>query len=327
MESLARQAGQELSLSDREYEETRFHSIGETIYVFLKVVESKAKKPGNVGCLPRKSTRSFLIESCILDALGQPRNFAIFEEFKKSKLNIAVSSGSTAIYFPGLNLSVVFPQGSEPSRKPSFRAACPFLSNLSLTLPILIDLAPEIAKDRLTEVATVLSKELAVDPSLALSPLTENVLRSFGTEKPQHYLSKLVGITTRHSEAAMGGVLCQLGLDFTLPPGGSSGLMCYFDRCRELGWGPPRGTVGEVVVNCRISIEGCVIYSLGHGVFLGTEVPGDQGKKKCAKITGALSRDSPEACPEAERSLLEPITSESLGSCRPKLISVRRYVG
>ena len=329
IESRVRQAGQALTLSDREYEKTRFHSMRETINAFLKVVESKAKRFGNVGCQPI-STKSFLIESCILDALGQQRVFTIFELFKKYKLNIAVSSGYTAIYFPGLNLSLAFPQGSGAVKIASFRAACPFLPDLSLTLPILIDLAPEIAKDRLKEVATVLSEELAADPSLALSPLTEKVLRSFSTmEKRQHYLTDLVRITARRSEAAVGGVLCQLGMDFTLPPGqGSSDMKCYFDRCHELGWGSPRGTVGEVVVNCRISIEGCVIYSLGHGVFLGTELPrGQRMEKLCAKITGALSQKSPEDCLEAETNLLEPITSVRLGSCTPKLISVRRYVG
>ena len=328
IESLVRQAGQALSLSDRKYEKTRFHSMRETIDDFLKVVESKAQREGNVGCQPR-STKSFLIQSCILDALGQQRVFAIFEGFKKSKLNIARSSGYTAIYFPGLNLSVAFPEGSGALETTSFRAACPFLSDLSLTLPILLDLALEIGKDRLKKVAEVLSKELAADPSLALSPLSENVLREFSTkEKRQHHLTDLVRITTGHPEATVGGVLCQLGMNFTLPPGqDSSDMRCYFDRCHELGWGRTRGTVGEVVVDCRISIEGCVIYYLERSVFLGTGEPGDQeGEKKCAEITGALSQKSPEDCLEAEINLLKPITSKSLDS-KPKVISVRRYVG
>ncbi|CAN0238462.1 unnamed protein product [Ascophyllum nodosum] len=333
IKSRATQAGQALSLSDRVYEKTRFRSMRETITAFLEEVESKAKRRGNVGCQPyEKSTTSLLIKSCILDSLREKRTFTIFKGFKKFKLNIAVSSGSVAIYFQGLNFSVAFPEGSGALKNASFKASCPFLPDLSLTLPILVDLAPKIGKGRLTKVATVLSEELAADPSLALSPLTREVLRSFSTmEMHKYLLSKLLSVTTgtrRHSEAAIGGVLCQLGVDFTLAGNSSPDMRCYFDRCHEVDWGRSRGTVGEVVVDCPINIEGCMIYPLTHGSFLATDVPGDREmEKKCAKITGALSRKLLEECLETDTILLEAITSELVTTCIPRPIPVPCYVG
>ena len=59
LESLVKQAGQALSLSDREYEKTRFQSTREIINAFLKVVESKAKRRGNVGCQPKSTKDRF----------------------------------------------------------------------------------------------------------------------------------------------------------------------------------------------------------------------------------------------------------------------------
>lgn len=342
IKSLVTKEVQALHLSDREYEKTRFGSIKDTITEFLHEVAGRANRRGNVGCRPYdESDVSLLVKSCVLDALEEPRVFAIFDGFKKSKVNIAVSSGSMAVFFPGLNLTVAFPEGSSRDLKSASRcrAACPFLPDLSLTLPILVHLAPKICekhaeKGRLSKVAKALSRYLGADPAFALSPLSEDVLRSFSTtEVPTYLLSDLFSVkpgTERHSEAAVGGVLSQLGVEFIVPPGvAGSDVRCYFDRCRDLGWGRCRGTVGEVVVDCRVNIEHCMIHHTDHGTFLGTEEPGDEGTddKMVAKITGALASKLMEDCLEGEKNLLVEICSEALTFAMPRPISLKCYVG
>lgn len=289
---MAREAGNALPLFDRKYERTRFGETQKTTADLVEEIRSLAESTGNVGVRATVSQESCLIKSCVVGSLGMEPSFAIFQSFRRSRVNIAVSPGCTAIYFPGLHLTLAFPDGSavEP-RIRRFLPACPFTSDISEAFGILMDLAPIIGKGIMRKVALALSEELASDPSLVLGPVTENVVRSFGRsvdETPiQHSLTKLLGSSSLgegrfHREAALAGVLCQLGLSFAAC--GGADMRCFFSCCRDMGWGTARGNVGVVVVDCKVDISGCHAYVLPQGVFLGGG--GDPGYTYLARLTG-----------------------------------------
>lgn len=282
-----------LPVGDRKYERACFRPTRDTTAAYVEVIKTLAETPGSVGVRATVSGHSSLVRCCLVGALGLDSSFAIFPRFSNSRVNIEVSPGCTAIYFPGLNITVAFPDGSatQAEERRAFRPSCPFTSELSETIRILVDLAPRIAKGRLRNVAVVLSKELASDPSLVLDPVTENVVRSFATsvdETPaEHSLITLLGTSSLgegrlHREAALAGVLCQLGLNFVVA--GGSDMRCFFDCCLEAGWGTPRGNVGVVLVDCKIDISGCRLFSSPKGLFVGTR--GTTGVGYNAKLIG-----------------------------------------
>ena len=286
-------AGATLSLCDRSYERTRFGATRETTAAYVGEIQNLAGYTGNVGLRSTESARSCLIKSCVVGAFGLEQSFAIFPKFSKFRVNIDVSPGCTAMYFPGLKMTVAFPDGSatDVGVRRAFRPACPFTSELSETFRILVDLAPRIGKGRLRKVAFVLGEELAADPSLVLDPVTENVVRSFAMsvdEIPaQHSLISLLqssslGEGRLHREAALAGVLCQLGLNFAVA--GGADMRCFFHCCREAGWGTPRGNVGVVLVDCKIDISGCQLYTSLRGVFVGRR--GVTGDRYYGKLVG-----------------------------------------
>lgn len=80
----------------------------------------------------------------------------------------------------------------------------------------------------------------------------------------------------------MAGVLSQLGVSFTAA--GGPEMRCFFDCCRKAGWGNDRGNIAEVLVDCKVGISGCFVYSLSQGVFLGNG--GSTGVGYYAKLTG-----------------------------------------
>lgn len=126
------------------------------------------------------------------------------------------------MYFPGLSLTVAFPEGREvQSTRVPMNPACPFTTDLQESLPILLGLAPKLAKNNLAEFAKILSSELAKDPALALSPVTPAVVRALnpqGRVCGALYSSYLFDCASTWGQASMAGILCQLGMTFLMPP-------------------------------------------------------------------------------------------------------------
>lgn len=291
--TLVSEAAAALPLYDREYERTRFSATHETTAAYVEAIRSLAGSTGNVGVSVTESDESMLVKSCVVGFFRLEPSFAIFRNFRRSRVNIEVSPGCTTIFYPGLHTAVAFPDGSgtEARVRRAFRPACPFTCQLSETFGILVDLAPRLGNGRLTKIASVVSKELAADPSLVLDPVTENVVRSFATgvevEPPKYSVIDLLRSSSLaggrlHREAAMAGVLCQLGTNFAVA--GGVDMRCFFNRCREAGWGTARGNVGVVFVDCKVDIFGCNVYTVTQGHFLGCG--GGAGYEYYAKLTG-----------------------------------------
>lgn len=289
MFELVCRAGATLSLRDRAYERTRFGSTREATAAYVGNIQTLAGSTGNVGVRATESTRSCLIKSCVVGAFGLEQSFAIFPKFSTYRVNIDVSPGCTAIHFPGLNMTVAFPDGSatDVGVRRAFRPACPFTSEFSETFSILVDLAPRIGKGKLRKIALALGKDLAADPSLVLDPVTENVVRSFATsvdETPaQHSLITLLqspslGEGRLHREAALAGVLCQLGLNFAVA--GGADMRCFFHCCHEAGWGTPRGNVGVVLVGSTFPAVVCTHQCAGFSW-------GDEGSQGIGTTAGS----------------------------------------
>lgn len=334
MFELVCRAGATLPLCDRAYERTRFGATQETTAAYEEKIKSLAETTGNVGVRATESAESCLIKSGVLGALGQEPSFAIFPRFSNSRVNIDVSPGCTAMYFPGLNITVAFPDGSatEAAEVRAFRPPCPFTFELSETMRILVVLAPIIAKGRLKKVAQLLGKELAADPSSVLDPVSENVVRSFATsidELPaQHSLitllqSSSLGEGRLHLEAALAGVLCQSGLNFNVA--GGADMRCFFHCCHAAGWGVPRGNVGVVLVDCKIDISACILFTSLDGVFVGRR--GTRVDRYYGKLVGPGLEGSRFDIQQGGNYHLEPTNLEV--TCFPYAIPFGRkcYVG
>lgn len=331
---LIREAAKALPFCDRAYERVCFGATQKSTAAYVEVVTRKAETTGNVSARTTGSTHSCLIKSCVVGSLGMETKFAVFPHFSCSRLNIDVSPGCTAMFFPGLNMTVAFPDGSTTEvATRTFRPACPFTSDLSETFGILMDLAPQIGKERLRRVALALSEELSVDPSLVLDPVTEHVVRSFGTNNPgQHSLgailrtSKLINGRI-YGEAAVAGVLCQLGLDFSTA--GGDDMRCFFNCCREAGWGKARGNVGQVLVDCKVDVSKCHLCTAGVHVFLG--FGGNSGHGYYAEIKGPGVEISqmPTAVNfrDGENYHLEITSMNVVDHVKPTTFSSRCYVG
>lgn len=135
-----------MPLRDRDAGLVLFGKMQEIVSAFVENIESEARRDGNVGVRPYQ-TDSNLIRSCLVEASGMDATFAIFDGFRKDKVNIAVSPGCTAVYFPGLSLTVALPEGHEvQTRRVVVRPACPFSQEVQESLPILLGLAPKLAK-------------------------------------------------------------------------------------------------------------------------------------------------------------------------------------
>ena len=259
-----------LTLHDRDAGFLFFGPMQKLISDFVKNIEREAARPCNVGVQPyKKSEDSNLIESCIVEAAGMDATFAIFEGFRKHHLNIAVSPGCTAVYFPGLSLTVAFPEGFEvQSRSLFLRPACPFTRDFHESLPILLGLAPRMAKNIFAKFAKTLSSELAKDPALVLSPVTEAVVRALsprGRACDALYLTDLFEYLNEHNpesawgEASVAGILSQLGVTFSLPPRREGcevqDFRCFFQVCRKV-W-PSTCSGAELFVDCGVDISVC----------------------------------------------------------------------
>lgn len=331
LRSLVQEASERLPLCDRNFDElSLFGTMQETTSGYVEVVERFASRSGNVGVQEYDRTdESLLIKSSVVQAVGMDPVFAIFKKFKKHKLNIAISPGCTAVYFPGLSQTVAFAEGSAVLENVRLRPACPFTTDLQESLSILVDLAPKLAKGRLTAVAKTLSTELAKNPALALNPLTRKVVRSFCDQgrASRFYLSKLFAfMEKRHvekpfGEASVAGILFQLGLTFCLPQvSDPCDLRCFFERCSEV-WRP--GCIGvEVCVDCGVDISGCGVYRTPQGLFL-------KHNKDVFKLTGPVA-DTPwdelQPCDDyhhLERNSESPELVEGTSRCIP----VPCYVG
>ena len=290
------EAMERMTLLERDVEVVLFSSMQEIISDFVINVESEAGRPGNVGVQPYKRKKgSNLIQSCIVQAVGMDATFAIFDRFRKHRLNIAVSPGATAMSLPALALTVVFPEGFEVQhRKTVLRPACPFSSDLVESLPILIGLAPKLAKHSCTEFAKALSLELAKDPALALSPVTFEVARALSPRGRAHdaqYLTDLFGHLKQWGEASVAGVLCQLGMTFSMPPRGEihevEGFRCFFQVCREI-W-PKTCSGAELVVDCAVDISGC-LSRVRHKLFLVPTTMSNSSYKLIGEVADAWEK-------------------------------------
>lgn len=260
LETRIEEATDHLSLCERDVELVLYDAMKEIISDYVKAVETEAALPGHVGVRPyRRKWESDLIASCIVQAVGMDANFAIFEHFSKSKLNIAVSPGCTAMYFPGLALTVAFPEGFEvQSVRMVLAPPCPFNEDFQESLPILCGLARKLAVKSCRQFAKTLSLELAKNPAVALSPVSEVIRRALtpGGIRCEFYLTKLFASLDTWGEASVAGILCQLGLHFSVPPGGED-LRCFFEACRMV-W-PSRGSGAVVFVDCGVDISRCLL--------------------------------------------------------------------
>ena len=266
------EAAASLPLRDRDAGLVLFSTIQEVISDFVKNIESEAARPGNVGVKANKEKDSPLIRSCIVQAAGLDATFAIFNGFAKHKLNIAVSPGFTAVYFPGLYLTAVaFPEGSEVQNvRRELKPACPFTIDLRESLPILLGLARKLAKNIFKDFVETLSSEFSRDPALALSPVTDAVVKVLspgGRPRDALYFSDLLLYLKKHNpghtwgEASVAGILCQLGMAFSMPPRGEGcevqDFRCFFRVCREVWESSCLGA--ELVVDCGVDVSGCEV--------------------------------------------------------------------
>lgn len=281
LRTMVEDAMESLPLHDSDVELVLFgSSMLEIISAYVKEVESEAARDGCVGVKQYRKHESDLIRSCIVQAVGKNATFAIFEDFRKHKLNIAVSQGITAMYFPGLSLTVAFPEGSEVQRRRvELKPACPFSSDFQESLQILLDLAPRLARKlperALRRFAEALVSELSQDPANALRPVTEKVVRALSPRgKPCDGLSlikifqyaearaKKRDSASTLSEASVAGILCQLGVRFALPSPGEGcenpDLRCFFEVCRQV-W-PCSASGAVVIVDCGVDISGCDVF-------------------------------------------------------------------
>lgn len=264
-----------LPLRDRDAGLVLFPMMQKVISDFVKNIERAAAWPGNVGVQPYKEEKSSnLIRSCIVQAAGMDATFAIFEGFRSSKLNIAVSPGFTAVYLPGFPslLTVAFPEGSEVQNvRREMKPACPFTIDLQESLPILIGLARKLARNIFKEFAEKLSEELSEDPAVALSPVTDAVkavLSPGGRPCDALYFKDLLGHLEKHNpghtwgEASVAGILCQLEMTLSMPPRREGcevqDFRCFFEVCssnklESAFWGAP------LVVDRGVDISGCEV--------------------------------------------------------------------
>ena len=278
-----------LPVRDRDAGLVLFPTMQKVISDFRKNIESEAARPGHVGVQPYKEEKSSsLIRSCIVRAAGVDASFAIFNRFSKHKLNIAVSPGVTAVYFPGLfDMTVAFPEGYEvQTTRRVLKPACPFTKDLLESLPILTRLARRLAADYgvLKNFAETLSLELSENPAVALSPITDKVKEVLSPRgRPRSALSfgDLLGYLNEkdpeniRGEASVAGILCQLGMSLSMPPRTEGcevqDFRCFFEVCSEV-WGKPTFVGTPLVVDRAIDISGlqvfkaCMEKNLDHGV-------------------------------------------------------------
>lgn len=172
----------------------------------------------------------------------------------------------------------------------------------------------------------VLSLELAKDPALALGPVTEAVVRALaprGRPCDPLYLTGLFEYLKKHNaestwgEASVAGILCQLGMTFSVPARREGceveDFRCFFQICREV-W-PPTCVGAEVFVDCCVDISGCSVVELQksrqpkHECFLGGF------KLKFSKYQFPMPKDGGLECVTASTS--STLTSTLYRICAP----------